>query len=596
MKKNFLWHKCRQVFVYVLSVACVFCALPAWAGTITLKTTKKANQTIKLTIKASDKNVTLTGVTGKWKSGAATYKLTDDGGMVTVSGNITEFKCSGNRLISLELKECDVLTDLTFSNNDIEQIDLSQCTAIKRVTCANGKLKALNVGGSKTLISLYCNENQLETVDISNCPKLYVAYFFDNKLKSLNVKGCPTLGHLSCFNNNLTQLDISDNLALEELYCGNNHLETLDVANHKKLVSLYCYANNIKALDVKDHAELKELYCYLNRLEELDLTGVGQLMSLDCGDNSIKALDVSKCPNLTTLSCFNNGLHTLDISKNRYLNNLSCFGNNLTQLNLANNMALTGVSCGDNRLQELDVKGHKQLTGLSCEGNMLHKLDVTGCDALMVLNCSRNAIKGGNMEALIASLPDQSNNQLQKGADFMVYCDTATISHRNVCSVGNVADAAARGWIAKEYKINELLQGAWEVYTGVMTHKVTVKPLQGGTVNLLYADGGKLDGLDAVPHGTEVTLEVDNDQGKEIEQILLNGKNILPEMKFVVNQDVEIEVVWQVLSGLTSLDFDKETTIKAIYDCCGHRRNALEAGVNIVVLDNGKVNKVIMKR
>lgn len=58
-------------------------------------------------------------------------------------------------------------------------------------------------------------------------------------------------------------------------------------------------------------------------------------------------------------------------------------------------------------MTSLNVQGHALLVELRCNFKSLPSLDVQECLMLEKLNCLGNAIKGGNMEQLIESLPNR---------------------------------------------------------------------------------------------------------------------------------------------------------------------------------------------
>ena len=229
--------------------------------------------------------------------------------------------------------------------------------------------------------------------------------------------------------------------ALETLYCESNQLTTLDVSKNTALTTLSCDNNQLTTLDVLKNTALTTLYC---------------------NNNQLTTLDVSKNTALTTLYCNNNQLTTLDVSKNTALTTLYCNNNQLTTLDVLKNTALELLVCDNNQLTTLHVSGLPVLHTLSCNSNQLTTLDISGCISLGAdtqlgsergkLNCAQNKIKGASMDALIASLPNNS------GMLYAIYFE----NEGNVMTVDQVAAVRAKGW--KPMACNET--NAWLPYLG----------------------------------------------------------------------------------------------------------------------------------
>ena len=179
------------------------------------------------------------------------------------------------------------------------------------------------------------------------------------------------------------------------------------------------------------------------------------LTTLNCLGNQLTALDVSKNTALTTLSCSINQLTSLDVSKNTALTMLSCYENQLTALDVTKNTALNYLICHYNQLTALDVSKNTALTALICLGNQLTALDVTNITALTYLRCYQNKIKGAAMDALVSSLPTQSNASL-----YVIYNE----NEGNVMTTTQVAAAKAKGWVPY-YCVSSTYIPEWDYYT-----------------------------------------------------------------------------------------------------------------------------------
>ena len=311
---------------------------------ISFTTAKAVGETVEIYMKYTGAAPELSGMTGTPASGTeVTYTLTAQ--TVTITGDVTHFKCSENQLTALDVSTNTALDTLKCSNNKLTALDLSQNTALK---------------------TLYCSGNQLSALDVSKNTKLVL---------------------LSIENNQLTALDLSHNTALKELYCYYNQLTELDLSHNTALGTLNCSNNQLTALDLSQNTALKGLYCYINQLPVLDLSHNTALESLQCYNNQLTALDLSKNTALETLFCYENKLTALDLSHNTALETLECYKNQLTGLDVSQNTALETLYCYENKLTALDVSN----------------------TVLSLLLCYGNQIKGEEMTRLVNSLPDRTD-------------------------------------------------------------------------------------------------------------------------------------------------------------------------------------------
>ena len=99
-------------------------------GVITMTTSRTVGEKIYLGIQANG-NVTIEGAqeTGKTDDyGRKSYRLTSQ--TITIRGDVTEFDCSFNELISLDVSKNTALIVLDCSSNNLTSLDLSQNTAL----------------------------------------------------------------------------------------------------------------------------------------------------------------------------------------------------------------------------------------------------------------------------------------------------------------------------------------------------------------------------------------------------------------------------------------------------------------------------------
>ena len=184
--------------------------------------------------------------------------------------------------------------------------------------------------------------------------------------------------------------------------------------------------------------------------------------------------------------------------------------------------------------QQVSLRG--DITRLFCIANELTNLDVSQCSSLNSLVCFMNQIKGEAMTQLVNSLPDRTGKE---AGVFVVYSDFQT--ERNICLKSDVAIAKAKNWqVALATVENEKYK--FYLYEGedpTKTFAVTFAKKGEGTLTATGADD-----LNAVPFGTELTIEATPAEGYELIALTANGKDILATKKLSVRDDIEIKATF----------------------------------------------------
>ena len=300
--------------------------------------------------------------------------------------------------------------------------------------------------------------------------------------------------------------------ALKNLYCIGNQLTALDVSHNTALIFLTCNNNQLTALDVSQNTALNKLYCYNNQLTALDVCQNTALKNLNCSDNQLTELDVSQNTALETLDCSNNSLTELEVSQNTALEALYCSNNQLAQLDVTQNTALKRLRCSNIQLTELDVSQNTALEVLYCSNNQLAQLDVTQNTALGALDCSGNQINGGNMEALVASLPTVDVDYWGENGWFIVI-DLDSETEQNVITTAQVGTARGKNWT-----VYGLTGDDWQEYDGIeLTYAISLpESFEHGTVECDKTTAAE---------GETVTLTVTADEGYELETLIVTFTN-----------------------------------------------------------------------
>ena len=289
------------------------------------------------------------------------------------------------------------------------------------------------------LTKLDCHSNNITTLDISKNVELISLECFYNKLTSLDVSKNTELVSLYCSDNQLANLDISNNTALANLYSSYNQLTSLDVSKNTALTYLIIEGNQIVNIDISNNVALTYLYCAYNQLGSLDISNNTALAGLSCYSNQLTNLNVSKNTALSWLYCFDNQMTSLDVSNNIELKELYCSNNRLNGIDFSNNAALLWLNCSNNQLTSLDVSNNTSLKELYCNNNQLTSIDFSNNTALTKLNIYSNRIRVDEMQALVNSLPVQTDAQLG-------VVSLSDESEGNVCTTVQVAIAKEKGW------------------------------------------------------------------------------------------------------------------------------------------------------
>ncbi|WP_036882766.1 leucine-rich repeat domain-containing protein [Porphyromonas gingivicanis] len=416
----------RGLFI-VLMVLLSFGGMEA-QNQITMTTSKAVGETLGLSIEANG-DFTVEGAT---LDSGTDYTLTATDGRITIKGDVIELFCN---------------------NNTLTQLDVTQSPNLKELRCWNNQLSQLDVTHNKVLETLSCRGNLLTQLDVRQ----------NSKLKNLD-----------CSSNQLSQLDVSQNPNLTALFCNINQITKLDIKQNVGLSTLYCNDNQLSQLDVSINTQLYALDCSFNQLTQLDISKNTGLNTLECSSNQLTQLDVEKNKALVTLKCAGNQLAQLDISKNTRLKHLNCSANQLTQLDIDQNTELQSLKCSSNQLTQLDLSAHTDLQELDCSTNRLTQLNVSESKNLNALFCSQNAIRGSEMNALIASLPYR-HSSLRQAFFGVVNFSNPDITEGNICTRKQVASIRSKNWIALELKKDDIVEyaGSKEIGSGVITMKTS---------------------------------------------------------------------------------------------------------------------------
>ena len=499
--------------------------------------------------------------------GTASY--TADGTTMTVYGNVSSLKCSGN-----------------YAN--LTAIDLSHNTELIELYCSGNLLTTLDVSHNTNLNELDCSGNLLTTLDLSQ----------NTKLEKLN-----------CNSNNLTALDVSHNRWLKKLCCSGNNFSTQAIddiycslpdrtgdyngdiyplihesdPNHATVLAtnkqnailknwnvryFITYSNipattgtytcphlnmsryitltvkeysNIK-LDFKAAAAITPIRIVSGSNTENIIVGTswygtapytagsttimtiyGDLTGFDCSGNgaNVIALDPSHNTQLKLIYCYDNGISRLDMSQNTQLEQLYCKNNTIGSLDVLHNTKLKALDCAGNLLTSLDVSNNTQLKGLYCSYNYLSVLDVSNNTQLENLYCHGNSLR---------SLDISQNTRLENlschGNDFTtatldrIYCalpvrsasDGARIfplgESSSVAEQNMVASTSGANATAKNWRVLKYKEDGTHTDIATTGSYVCPEPNMSSYITLTVKSGEDIKlNFQAAAEGTTIRIE-----------------------------------------------------------------------------------------
>ena len=385
-------------------------------GVSTITTAKAIGETIDLSIKANG-DIIIKGVKNTPLPDGKTHRCTLTSQTVTILGDVTELKCSGNQLTDLDLTRSTALTSLNCSNNQLTGLDLSKSTALITLDCSNNHLTKLDATGCTALTGLNCQDNPLTSINLSGCQSLKGFSWTGGKLTSLDVSGCTALTELTCRYSQLTSLDVSGCTSLTNFDCQYNQLTSLDVSGCTALTTLDCQYNQLTSLDLLSSIALRKLSCYNNHINGEEMTNLvnslpnrkgmspGDLFVVcnDKGEGNWGSLsDVliareknwnTKCQNGDPYKGVGSGVITMTTAK--------AIGETIKLgIKASDAIFIDGIRetpSQDGTMQSytltsntLTIRGN--VIELSCEGNQLTSLDVSSCTSLRSLYCQDNQL------------------------------------------------------------------------------------------------------------------------------------------------------------------------------------------------------------
>ena len=506
---------------------------------------------------------------------------------------LTRLKCYKNPLTALDVSQNTALTELDCNKNQLTALDVSQNTALKELVCQKNQLTALDVSQNTALTKLVCAENKLAALDVSKNTALKIFACGENPLTALDVSQNIALTQLICDRNQLTALDVSQNTALTWLDCDNNQLTALDVSKNTALRTLECFINKLTALDVSQNIALTELYCYRNQLTALDVSKNTKLEALRCHGNQIKGEEMTRLVNsLPDRTGKRAGKFTVvqepapegniclksdvAIAKGKNWNTLkyksdtrkyvAYEGAQSLKVTLTKEGEGTLIATGADNLNAVPEGTELTIVATPADGYKLTALTANGTNILATKKLSVK--EDTEIKATFAKKKNYTVTFTPEGEGKL----TATRNGEPFTS-GSLAYEGDKIVItaqpAEGYQIDKWLIGKEEIeatpYTGQTTFECTV-----GTADVLIkatfakksfavsltkeGEGtitatGAAD-LNAVPYGTELTINATPAEGYKLTALTANGTDILATKKVVIKGATEVKATFVDHTGV----------------------------------------------
>lgn len=352
---------------------------------------------------------------------------------------------------------------------------------------------------------------------------------------------------LHCQDNQITSFEFEACDNLKELWCHNNQLTTLDLTNCKGLTHLWCFKNKLTSLNLTKCVELTKLWSQENELTTLDVTTCPKLRDMWAFKNQLTSVNVAGCNDLQSLLVHKNELTTVDISQCAALERLDCQYNKITSLNLQNSEKLEMLYCYGNQLTSLDLSHCPNLKALECNSNWLASIDVSKCPILNWISCEQNLLTCSAMESIVNQIPNRKEERVN--GTLVVITEKEMKADPivgNIMTENEVAAALAKAW--KVYYIPKDDTTKLKDYPGRPgtcadydheTFKVTVAKTTNGSISIKGAED-----LNAVPFGTELTVEVAPEEGYSLQRLMANEKDITNTKKFFVSRNVTVTALF----------------------------------------------------
>ena len=406
---------------------------------------------------------------------------------------LEDLKCFYNPNLSTiqGLESCTALTLINCEDCAITSLNVTNLVNLENLLAARNllttldavglsKLLNINVRGNDWLTELNCSSCDLVQLIVGGCTALNKLWcYYNDELRAITgLADCTALTYLDCEDCAITELPGVNNMTnLQRLWARNNQLTgSLDVSNlsqlnrlrvsgNTSLTGLYCSECNLINLDVTGCTALSFLDCSINQLTDLNLSGCPSLEYIWCRSNQLTSLDLSPCNsnNLLSIDCRYNQISSLDVGRFTNLYQLACTDNQISSLQLANHTQLNDLWCDWNNLTSLNLSGCTSLETINAQVNQIASMNVSNCPNLTTMIIYYNQLKSNAMGNLIAGLPTRSGDTGNVYAIVDPNPNSGSTDEGNVITAAQVSQANAKNWAIYHYNQSN---SAWEPYAG----------------------------------------------------------------------------------------------------------------------------------
>ena len=311
---------------------------------------------------------------------------------------LEELKCGGNKLASLSVGQCPVLTSVDVHDCGTSNLNFNRNIRLSRIDAYDNNIKGDQMA---TFIA--------DLPEISGSGLLYIVDTRD--VSESNV--CLMENVAAAYNKNWLTMDWQG---------GEN--------------------NGVVYLGADYQPEVGE-----NAITMVTSRAVGETIKLNITADAVTVSGVAETSGFTGgMKTFTLTSQTVEIKGD--VTKLECAGNDLTSLSFAGEILLTDLDCSNNKLASLDVENASKLARLYCQTNRLESVDVAGCEALLRMDVYQNAIKGGAARRMMNALRKD-----EKDEPMLMVIDTKAAAglENNVITTTDVAIATGKNWEVKDY-------------------------------------------------------------------------------------------------------------------------------------------------
>ena len=526
---------------------------------------------------------------------------------------LTDLNCESNQLTSLDVSGCTTLTTLYCSNNQLTRLDVSGYTALTTLTCYGNQLTSLNLSGCSTLTRLNCSGNLLRQLNISGCINLSELDCTSNQLRQLNVAGCTNLSELNCTNNQLRQLNVAGCTNLSRLYCTWNQIKGTEMANlvnslpdrqgaeegfffifgggrYGDVDGNVCLAAHVATAKAKnwrtqfyrdrkwrDYAGLDKptftVTYSSSRGGNIIITGADDLQNVPYDTELTVVTNVADGYKLTTLTA--NGQDILKTKRFKVTANTEVKAVfTLQEQEQELYYSVTPITLGKGTVQVTGADDlnavvpstELSITATPAEGYELIKLtanDRNILDTKTVIVNEDLIIRAVFKEKTYKVSLDRSGEGTLyvSGADDLdaVKPGTELTVTAEPADTYELTELTANGKSildTKKVVVNEDL--IIQAIFSKKTFKVSLEKHGKGTIRAIGADN-----LDAVPYGTELTIEATPAEGSELTALVAGGINITETKKVTIKKETTIEAFFTTQSFAVTLTKEGEGMVTA---------------------------------